>query len=795
MEPTEASPKTLRKRLSIQFGSVAGSIRGMTDYLHKDFRETGRDNHDHPSQGTDIPSPKKSPKTHSLRQSLMSSVRRRKGLSFQGSHKTNEFGYEPTEPPPTSTSSRMSLYKHIPKSLAKDGDTGKLSSHGVIRTTRDNQPSTQQAEIQRSGSTTFMGAEAYLEDPFIQYNVSESVCCKPSSGMVEDDQGYMADSESDTEDYDKDPLAQEPNDGAPRSAEGVRFAMNSMVTPTLSVHFEKPTVPSPNVDALPFRLKAEMNPLCSDHHKQRSVSEKAEVDIQDFEQSQEITPSMGSRIIFDEIRADRSRRYQATVELDRELEGDLTGKSCLDESTMTRPLPGAHDQTEKVIDQECIDETPLCQTGDSCDRASSEDLKGQHFQDVMFLRRDFERSVPTITPLIGESPYLDESVYPDNARRHSHQGVRTFAGEENSRPSSLEVEAESLRSSTALLSQCSIIQDTPASQTKAQNFQDTQGLPSPAAPSTPSRLASYVSDVTSESCAVTTRSPACYVPCPFPGLHGRSEPARPLSNVEDWMTKQEEFPLRRSATANVGLGSPLPISAGPSELRTASNIVASSSSPSSLSREIPIKNIGRSQKLKETPTKIFPQEVSPEVEGENVSPQSIAMRPRFAIKQFEPYNEPSSPYVGHELEAISGNVASTPDTPGRATSNNDTKKASTTGKSGVTSGDVTTLDSPSPLSRKASRAKLKEARKTVVQKRKVERKASRTKLKAARETVLQKEKVENVGSLGGLSPTNAGCNPLAERDNGEAKFPGNEAHSAEKPRWQVVGVPPNIATP
>ena len=68
-----------------------------------------------------------------------------------------------------------------------------------------------------------------------------------------------------------------------------------------------------------------------------------------------------------------------------------------------------------------------------------------------------------------------------------------------------------------------------------------------------SRTVSALSDNTDDSCAITTHSPSCNAPPPFPSLHVRSEPARRISNALDALASHGDEEIRISGPANAGI--------------------------------------------------------------------------------------------------------------------------------------------------------------------------------------------------------------------------------------------------
>ena len=72
------------------------------------------------------------------------------------------------------------------------------------------------------------------------------------------------------------------------------------------------------------------------------------------------------------------------------------------------------------------------------------------------------------------------------------------------------------------------------------------------------RTVSIFSDVTDDSCAITTHSPSCNVPPPFPSLHVRSEPARRSPSAIDALATHGDEQIRIAGPANAGIKSLIP---------------------------------------------------------------------------------------------------------------------------------------------------------------------------------------------------------------------------------------------
>ena len=73
-----------------------------------------------------------------------------------------------------------------------------------------------------------------------------------------------------------------------------------------------------------------------------------------------------------------------------------------------------------------------------------------------------------------------------------------------------------------------------------------------------SRTVSFFSDDTDDSCAITTNSPSCNVPPPFPSLHVRSEPARRSPSALDILATHGDEQIRIAGPANAGIKASLP---------------------------------------------------------------------------------------------------------------------------------------------------------------------------------------------------------------------------------------------
>ncbi|KAL9135440.1 MAG: hypothetical protein Q9175_003369 [Cornicularia normoerica] len=77
-------------------------------------------------------------------------------------------------------------------------------------------------------------------------------------------------------------------------------------------------------------------------------------------------------------------------------------------------------------------------------------------------------------------------------------------------------------------------------------------------PTEHSRTVSALSDDTDDSCAITTYSPSCNAPPPFPSLHVRSEPGRRIPSAIDVLVAHGDEQIRIAGPANGGISPSLP---------------------------------------------------------------------------------------------------------------------------------------------------------------------------------------------------------------------------------------------
>ena len=77
-------------------------------------------------------------------------------------------------------------------------------------------------------------------------------------------------------------------------------------------------------------------------------------------------------------------------------------------------------------------------------------------------------------------------------------------------------------------------------------------------PFEPIRTVSGLSDDTDDSCSITTQSPSCNAPPPFPSLHVQSKPARRISSAIDSLATHGNEQIRLTGPAKSGIDSSLP---------------------------------------------------------------------------------------------------------------------------------------------------------------------------------------------------------------------------------------------
>ena len=259
-------------------------------------------------------------------------------------------------------------------------------------------------------------------------------------------------------------------------------------------------------------------PSC-DYAKPRSLYERQASDVYDAD-AESLNSSMGSRAAWDRHRAERERRYMEIVDMLRSIESD-------EGEGPTGSTPSTESDGE---------------VGTELELKRSPSKKPVHFSTPPV---DLSPSKVAL-PSSSESSPLDSLAVP------KHTVMIKFADGELGTFEAGNLYSQSFR--------CLSSGFTDVSE-NASREQLEAGSPQPklrsrnGTPFEHSRTASFFSDITDDSCAVTTHSPSCNVPPPFPSLHVRSEPARRSPSAIDALATHGDEPIRIAGPANAGIKS------------------------------------------------------------------------------------------------------------------------------------------------------------------------------------------------------------------------------------------------
>lgn len=349
----------------------------------------------------------------------------------------------------------------------------------------------------------------------------------------------------------------------------------------------------------------------------RLPSDVYEADAELSETGPEITPSMGSRTIFEHGLADRSRRYLAVT-------GHDPG---LDDTTPTEPQLS---KSPTIIQSSLMPLKRL--TDDDIMNLGTGDIEDQNLRQMT---SNSDTDVSLSSPWKHAALLTQEDAYEAGMRA---AGIVCPA---YSRP------ASSTRSELEGF-------DLPNSEVK----------PHISTPTGHWRTGSDLSDDTSDSCAVTTSSPSCNLPPPLLILHVRSQPARQSTGPDVAVlnaTDRVEIPI--AGPANTGLHPSLPAMAT-SGGKVATDTPRSDSSLHGVFNAAMLPSFGKRsihsvpkskralRRQRRANRKVAMTKTIENDTRKSASPGEIAPQPLISIKHFELTDGDPQPYAGHELDAI-----------------------------------------------------------------------------------------------------------------------------------------------
>lgn len=669
----KSSPRKLHKALSTTFDYLANTVRQGATYIYQGVIE----NDDDLSGGSDSANstPKATPKRHSRRPSLFSSVRSRKGLfspkarngevewtgSLGSSPKRTRVPGESSEFAPTlvgigkslesvSTLVRVGSEKSglSPTTTRIVDDMAPTLDVHIPNSSLDNKDSRQGPTSQPVELMGGAGSESQvppMEDPFtsrddlsshVRIFITSAMASPPgpaSKAPFVEDNGYIAECESGAEQSGNEEL----------SPACLKFTAPTSPEAETSMACDHPhPVPVVRSHASPAAARPYLSTIQSQIHKNMGglPSDVYEADLEVSESSTNAAPSMGPRAVFEQGLADRNRRYLAAIWGAARSEENISTDLQLSSSPRMVSSPSQ---------------------GNTDGKRCTPEAAGQLHSSMpsMHLNRDFTENSP-----LKHASFL--------GREDAYEAALRAAG--------LSTPTRSRQPSSSR----TIRQESECSTSGAK--------PHVVTPENHLRTASNLSDVTNDSCAVTTSSPSCNAPPPFPVLHIRSEPAfRSVSGIRALEADKGQIPI--AGPANLGLHPVSPVNSGETAIAGSDNIGSHPSSPVISGAEdlvtaktedtIPQKvfNAARHPNF-ELPSKkiaspngsgsLLPVGTSPKSKRslrkkkkasqrkctkavpslKDATHTSSNLQPHFRLKHFAPADQATSPYTGHELEAI-----------------------------------------------------------------------------------------------------------------------------------------------
>ena len=688
-------PRTLHKALSTTFSYLADAMRQGTALIHSE----SPNKEEYSSDRDQFETPNQTPKKHKRRSSLFSSVRSRKGPFSPKAKETLVDAIDSPEVPSTPTriidQQAPTLDVIIPGSYL-DGNRDQMASPQLSARVSTSYPNPMRVKVG-------------LDDPYINRDdlstrvrhFVASAMAAPNSPKLSDppsdDKGYAAEIESGPELSENDVLS-------PALVKGA--ILGPLADKSASSH---PSVPTrPCFDNISSSLGRSTSHAC--HHSdirlvpescqdtERPISDVYEADE---ELSPDVTPSMGSRNAWERKRADRDRRYHAAMGDDSQPTVESPRQSPLplspSRSPVSLPLKTPSADFPSADESDSSGEAIRSHIGvppsgnlrydiEAAERLPGSDLPDSDKEEI--LRNHFIGQNPS--SMLSMCLSIDDIMKMDThaPRDHAMQSFSSDSDTDVSGNSSLEQatipapeDAYEAGLRAAGLTARPNSRFSPTSISDNQPVEDVR--PSLFTPSNHLRSASSLSDATSENCAVTTQSPSCNAPPPFPTLHVRSEPARRISSALQALNAAPREEIQLEGPANTGLK----WSHEAMDNVSTSERVASRLNPSLLNvvennpteQEDGLKNSFPQQDLiaaivpcvdPESPTRPSPQnkgslrrkrkacariplaESSGNAAG-NAASLSKITDPQFTVKHVEANDEDLALYTDHELDDIS----------------------------------------------------------------------------------------------------------------------------------------------
>ena len=706
----EGSPKSpsggLHKALSMTFGYLADTVRQGAASFHQDSTEKD----DSASERSKSETTKETPKKQSRRESIFSSVKSRKS---QFSPKSREAVVGLPEPPETPISPPRVSNEHppvldvtIPHSSMNSESPHRTSNMDSKSPTRNSWP---------SPTSVAVG----LDDPYIDRDdlsirvrhFVASALSAPSSprhnALPSDDKGYVAEGES----------SAEPSDVEAFFSTDVRGVLVGKLEDTIvSAKHDQPgnrhvcvddRTGSPTKVVIPPRGSSATGPRLLKkpplNKSSRLPSEMYEADAEVSEASPDVTPSMGSRALWEKARAERDFRYLAAVgkttrpEDDSPLQHGPPDSPTRSNSDFQTFSTAATDGIGPQIADSPSHTGVLRYAVEAAERRSAMELHDQ--PDT--LSRHHQGYFPT--SMLPPTLITDDIMVPEWARDSKAQDDQDFLLDsdidisENSpsqQPSLLQIE-DAYEAGVRVTRLDAFSNERLFSTAPRGSFRDgsfvSGSSPQPSTPQKHSRSVSNLSEVTDDSCAVTTNSPSCDAPPPFPSLHVRSEQARLVSADMKALNTAEKEDIALTGPANSGLA-PLSFQAANSEVAYENSAFVTQADPRDCGSRAELAEDEAPQEIFEgkysTPQKTFnaarlprfgsssPTGVSPKGDrslrrkksqacgktpfaeisgnaGKREGTLGDVHPPQFSVRHFDSATTDPSQYSGYEMEPVS----------------------------------------------------------------------------------------------------------------------------------------------
>ncbi|KAL6718412.1 hypothetical protein ACLMJK_004501 [Lecanora helva] len=561
----KSPPGKLHKALSMTFDYLADTVRQGASSLHQDPEK--KEDPETPIFTT----PKETPKKPSRRSSLFSSVRSRRSMF---SPKSREVAMEASQvSEQASTPTRVSSEKapvldvDIPPPSFNNEGSQRIESQKLEPTAKVLWPSPTKVA---TGSN-----DLYINRDDLSLRVRNfvnSALSAPSSPVPaassHEDKGYIAESESNAERSDGDVFS------SPRSHHAPPVQSQSLMGSAGGYEQAAPQVEVdhrsnlPSSMFVPPRLSSNMDPKSPARaflgrcHSETTIfggclpSDVYEADAEVSEESPNDTPNMGSRALWERVRADRDRRYRAAIEGDAnsDVDAPLQGQSpdwpkSSAASSQAQTSPQYESSSSPIIGSP----TPggvLRYAVEAANRCCGSRLPSETESQSKRLEKELPTALSTQDQTLADPKTQDnqKTLSDSNSESSDDAAYHLFsilqpddAYEAGLRAAGLSAAPHAGHSWASI-------------ETLGQSSVTLNTLTRCSTPANHRRSASNISEATTDSCAITTNSPSCWsASLPYRSLHMRSEPSGLASPDMTALNNPEnsEIPIRGPADTSI----------------------------------------------------------------------------------------------------------------------------------------------------------------------------------------------------------------------------------------------------